>query len=244
MVTLSMSLRPPAPYPDGTPDYWAKEILAHRERAAGKTSYVSNGDFSFHSDRWQTVHGSAMVVRSDAGAFMVWGAQLPDGRRVHCRKRPGSPDGVWRRRSDNGRSWVVGKIKFKPDEVYFTDGLASRPPVELNANAFELAMADQASFIRELQDDSFAFTLNRDLWNGPLCTVDGNIGWHPSNGEAADTIARLQNFGETWADFKSGGPYPEPPRTDPGIIITALAAAGWRYATEADWRRLFPESFR
>src|SRR5437868_13253779 len=120
-----MSDLPPAPYPDGTPDFWASDRLDQGIRGEGIFSRSSDGDFRFHSRSWQTVHGQAIAVRSDRGAFMAWGARLPDGRRVHCRRGGGQhleANNLWRRRSDDGRSWVRGLIRFTETEIFFTDG--------------------------------------------------------------------------------------------------------------------------
>jgi hypothetical protein len=237
-----MDCFPPGPYPDGTPETWAKEVLDQGVRGNGSISNLSDGDFIFHSARWQTIHGPSTVVRTDDGAFMVWGAQLADGRRVHCRRSTNS--GLWRRRSDDGRSWIVGQIRFLHDEVFFSDGVAYRPSVVLNENSFEDAMANQPEFISALQNDSFAFTLNRELWVEYLCTMDASVHWAPSRGEAGNTIARLRGFGEYYLDFENGGPYPEPPRTDRSVLLTTLAAAGWRYQNDDEIRRFYPELIR
>jgi len=232
-----MALRPPAPYPDGTPEDWAKIVLEQGVRGEGSISRHSDGDYVFLSGRWQTIHGPARVVRSDSGAYRIWGALLPDGRRVHCRRSP--PSGLWRRRSDDGRSWVIGKLKLAADEVWFEDGSHYRPSTKYDENVFEKAMASQPHFIKEIQDDSFAFTLKRDLWVEALCTMDGTIGWSPSRGAAGSTIAKLRGFGEDYLDFKAG-PYPEPPLTERSIILEALATAGWRYQTDEEYHRLNP----
>lgn len=225
-----MSDPPPAPYPDGTPEQWSSGVLRQSERGEGRFSQISNGDFMFYSGSWRTIHGQAIAVRSDGGAFMVWNARLPDGRRVHCRRGGGrnrGAYGLWRRRSDDGRSWVSGQIQFTQAEITFTDGRAHLLPVTLEDNAFERSVAGKPDFIAALQDDSFAFTLNRDLWVEALCTLDAGAFWTPAGrGDAADTIARLRNFGETWSDFKYGGPEPNPPVMDRQAIDAALAAAG------------------
>lgn len=243
-----MSDRPPAPYPDGTPDYWASVVLRQGERGEGTFSKLGDGDFVFYSGRWQTIHGEAVAARSDRGAFMAWDARLPDGRRVHCRRGGGlSPgaNGLWRRRSDDGRSWVSGQIRFTETEIFFTDGRAHLLPVTLEANAFERSVAGNVDFIAALQDDSFAFTLNRALWVEALCTLDASMFWTPSGrGDAAETIARLRSFGEIWADFKYGGPEPNPPAMDIDIIDAALAAAGWRFQNDEEYRRFNPEMIR
>ena len=95
-----MSDYPPAPYPDGTPDDWASLVLGEGERGEGTYAKFSNGDFAFYSGRWLTIHGEAIAVRGDRGAFMAWGARLPDGRRVHCRRGGGQhpeANNLWRR---------------------------------------------------------------------------------------------------------------------------------------------------
>ena len=222
-----MSELPPAPYPDGTPDDWG-DVLAQGERGAGIYSKFSNGDYVFYTGVWQTIHGLATVVRSDRGAFRVWGALLPDGRRVHCRRG-------WRRRSDDGRSWVIGKVKFEEQEVYFTDAESQRIPIELNANVFERAMAAQPRFLEQLRDDSFAFTLNDHLRviGANLCTLDDSATWRD---DVSATIARLRGFGEDGEDdFGYRGPWPNPPRTKGTIIAKALADAGWRYEDKFAW---------
>lgn len=222
---------PFAPYPDGRPEDFTDRLLEKDVRAPGSIIRYSHGDFGFSSGIWRTRHGSAEVVRYDDGAHRVWGARLPDGRRVHCRQSwaPGGRRGPWRRRSDDGRSWVVGQIVFETDEVRFTDGPAYREPEPLDANDFERAMAGQAEFRAALRDDSFAFTLNRALWVEGLCTLDGRTRWDPSRGLAGGTIARLRELGEFYLEFKLGGPEPEPPPMPRAIIEEALAAAGWRF---------------
>ena len=241
-----MTERPAAPYPDGTPDYWAKTVLDQGIRGEGWKSTLSDGDFVFYSGLWQTIHGPATAVRSDNGAHSVWGALLPDGRRVHCR-RSGEPGhrhlGPWRRRSDDGRSWVVGRIAFSSDEIRFVDGLRL-DPLDLDENVFERAMSGEQSFRRALRDDSFACSLRTDLRVEGLCTLDGKIGWNPSWGDAAETIVKLRGFYENWSDFKSGGPYPEPPPTDRSILLATLEEAGWRYQTDEEFARFFPEGVR
>ncbi|HEX8620349.1 MAG TPA: hypothetical protein VF718_00085 [Allosphingosinicella sp.] len=224
-----MSL-PPAPYPDGSPEDFSCEQLDQGVRAAGSIAHFTNGDFIFSTGLWRTVHGPAVVVRMDEGASKVWGARMPDGRRVHCRRsrEPCGPRGPWRRRSDDGRSWVVGEIRFEPGDVHFTDGLGYFPQPELDGNVFERAMADKAEFRARLRDDSFAFTLNRRLWSESLYTMDLETRWEPGRGHAAETIAKLRGFGETFTDFKYGGPEPEPPWTDPWVVDEVLADAGWR----------------
>jgi hypothetical protein len=225
-------------YPDPTPDAWPV-VLDQEVRGEGRISRVSNGDYLFYSGAWQTVHGRARVVRNDDGAFMVWGARLADGRRVHCRRstRPGAAgSGIWRRRSDDGHSWVVGEIWFEHDEVVFTDGVY-RTPIALDSNPFERAMASQPDFIRALRDDSFAYSFNRELSVEAVCTLDGAIGWNPSRGEAAETTAKLRGFGENYADFKFGFPDPAPPATERDVIIEALAGAGWRFQTDDEYQR-------
>lgn len=98
-------------------------------------------------------------------------------------------------------------------------------------------MASQPEFIRELKDDSFAFTLNRRLWDEVVCTLDGNISWRPSRAELADTIVRLRGFGEHHRDFELGGLHPNPPLTELRVVLDALASAGWRLATENEFHR-------
>ena len=73
--------------------------------------------------------------------------------------------------------------------------------------------------------------------------LDGTVAWNTSGGEVADTIARLRGFGEDYLDFKSG-PHPEPPLTDRSIILDALAAAGWRFQTDEEFRRFNPHQVR
>jgi hypothetical protein len=232
---------PPAPYPDGTPDYWGREILPLNVRGEGSITHYSNGDYVFYSRSWQTLHGEAIAGRSDHGAFMAWGALLPDGRRVHCRRsqEPGRTDGgPWRRRSNDGRSWVVGQIRFTAEDIFFEDGYPGLRALESDGDVFSQAMAGQPDFIKCLRDDSFASTLNTCLWVETLCTLDGQVGWSPAGrGEVADVIARLRGFWESWADFKFGGPHPEPPPMPHAIIVNALAAAGWRFTTDAEYHR-------
>jgi hypothetical protein len=147
-------------------------------------------------------------------------------------------NGPWRRRSDDGRSWVVGQIRFTTGDICFEDGNFGQQVQELASDPFSQAMAGQPDFLERLRDDSFASTLHADLRVEALCTADGLIGWEPGSGDAADAIVRLRGFWETWFDFKNGGPYPEPPRMPREIIADALAAAGWRYQTDEDYRRL------
>lgn len=243
-----MTALPPAPYPDGLPEESARIWLEQGVRGEAKISRSSDGDSAFHTAHWLVRHGTAIAARTDFGAFRVWGALLADGRRVHCRRSiiPGSAHypGLWRRRSDDGRSWAVGVARFAADEIFFDEGLSYRASQELDGNAFERAMADQPGFRAALRDDSFAATFNYDLWVEALCTLDGEIGWYPSRADAADTIARLRDLGENWFDFKHGGPWPEPPPTDRAIILAELAKAGWRYQTDDDARRLNPEIMR
>lgn len=228
----------PGGYPDGPPEIWTREVLPQEVRGEGTLSRYSNGDYVFYSSSWLTLHGEARVLRSDTGAFMVWGALMPEGRRVHCRRSTGpTGGGIWRRRSDDGRSWTLGELRLAPDEVFFSDGIGYRNPIHLDDNPFERAMASKPEFIKALQDDAFAFTLNLKLWVESLCTLDGSTCWNPSRGEAAESIAKLRGFGETYADFKFGGPYPEPPRVATDVITAALEAAGWRFQTEEEWRR-------
>lgn len=236
-----MTALPPAPYPDGTPDDWARDVLPQEARGGASITRYSNGDYVFHTGSWQTVHGDAVAVRSDQGAFRVWGALLPDGRRVHCRcsSEPGlTRSGPWRRRSDDGRSWVVGQIRFTPDDIFFDDGYPGLQVLEAGEDPFCQAMASQPAFLEKLRDDSFAWTLNGNLRTQPLCTADGLIGWEPGYDDAADAIARLRGFWETWFDFKSADPYPRLPQMPREIIEDALAAAGWHYQTDEDYRRL------
>jgi hypothetical protein len=242
-----MTALPPAPYPDGTPADWASDLLPQDVRGGASITRYSNGDFLFHSRPWQTIHGDAVAVRDDHGAFMAWGALLPDGRRVHCRcsGEPGRiTHGPWRRRSDNGRSWVVGQIRFTSADIFFDDGYPGLQAPQTEADPFSRAMAGRPHFLEQLRDDSFAWTLNGDLRVGALCTDDGLVGWEPGSDEAAEAIARLRGFWETWADFKSADAYPALPRMPREIIEDALAAAGWRYQTDDDYRRLSPHSRR
>lgn len=238
--------RPPAPYPDPAPDDWARSILEQGIRGEGHYSKLSGGDFVFYSGTWATIHGPAIVARSDRGAFMIWGAKLPNGRRIYCR-RSTAPHGFygfspWRRRSDDGRSWVLGNVTLTPDDAHFSDGV-HRQPIELDDNVFEVAMASQPEFIRELQDDSVAWTLNALLENEGICSLDGSLGWNPSSGEAALTIGRLRGFGEPELDFKHEYPVGEPLRVDREVLIQVLHAAGWRVQTDEETRRFAPHWF-
>jgi hypothetical protein len=243
-----MATLPPAPYPDGVPEEWATTWLDQGARGEGSITRTSDGDFHFSSGRWLARHGDAVACRSDRGAERVWGALLADGRRVHCRRSMepgrGGPSGVWRRRSDDGRSWQIGRVRFAADEILFDDGVPRLPGIELDDNPFERAMADQPAFLAALRDDSFAFSFMAELWLEALCTLDGRIGWAPTRGEAASTIVRLRGLWENWSDYKHGGPYPEPPPTDRSLIVAALAATGWRYQTDDEARRLNPEIMR
>lgn len=185
----------PGGYPDGPPEIWTRKILPQEVRGEGTFSRYSDGDYVFYSSSWLTPHGEARVLRSDTGAFMVWGALMPEGRRVHCRRSTGpTGGGIWRRRSDDGRSWTLGALRLAPDEAFFSDGLGYRNPVLCDGNPFEIAMVSKLQFIKALQDDAFAFTLNRDLWVEGLCTLNGSTGWYPSRGEAAETIAKLRGL--------------------------------------------------
>jgi hypothetical protein len=138
----------------------------------------------------------------------------------------------------------MGRLKLASDDVWFEDDSRFGPQINLDANPFESAMALQPTFIEEVKDDSFAFTLNRELWVEGLCTLDGAVGWNPSShGDAADTLARLRGFGEDYLTFQMG-PYPEPPRTDRSIILEVLAAAGWRFQDDEEFRRFAPHLLR
>jgi hypothetical protein len=243
-----MTEQPPAPYPDGSPEEAARDVLPHDERGEGQRIQFSNGDWTFMSDSWRTEHGPAIAARTDNGAFRLWNALLPDGRRVHCRhaRDPAGWPGYcgWRRRSDDGRSWVRGTVQFTPDDILFEDGISpALPKAPLDNNVFERATAAQEEFLKALRDDSFAFSLHRDLRVEALCTLDGSVGWAPTGGEAAGTIAGLRDFGETWADFKHGF-WPEPPLTGRAAILAELERAGWRYQSDDDAWRLNPEIFR
>jgi hypothetical protein len=236
----AMIALPPAPYPDETPDYWARDVRSQDVRGETSISRYGNGDFAFHSRPWQTIHGDAIAVRDDHSAFLAWGVALRGGRRVHCR-RSGAPTsivrGPWRRRSDDGRSWVVGQIRFTANDISFEDGIGGQRPPGPAADPFSQAMADQPVFLEKLRDDSFAWTLNNDLRAEALCTVDGLVGWEPSIGDAADAIVRLRGFWENWAEYKYQR-LPAPPPMPRRFIEDALAAAGWRYQTDEDYRRL------
>jgi hypothetical protein len=230
-----MSQLPPAPYPDGTPDFWARDVLPQGERGPGDcTRFANTGDYVFHSGVWQTIHGMAIVVRSDKGAFKVWGALLGDGRRVHCRRSRG-----WRRRSDDGRSWVLGDVRFEEEEVYFRDADNQRILVAPEGNVFARAMAAQPRFLERIRDDSFASTLNDILrvMGVELCTLDGSVTWTPdSSDEISDTIAWLRGFGEYGAtDFSHRGLLPNPPRTPGSVVAKALADVGWRFDDSYAW---------
>lgn len=225
-------MHPPfAPYPDGSPEDFSGIELEQGVRGPGSVVPYGNGDFGFLSQYWRTAHGPAVAARDDEGAARVWGARLGDGRRVHCRRSwtPGRGYGPWRRRSDDGRSWVVGNTRFEPGDVHFDDDPRYQPPVDLESNAFQRAMAGRPEFLAVLRDDSYAFTLNRLLWGESLCTIDGETRWEPSRGQAGGTIARLRRLGESYLDFKLGGPEPEPPPMPRALVEAALAAAGWRF---------------
>jgi hypothetical protein len=226
-----MANRPPAPYPDGTPEDWATDVLDHGVRGEGHLSRLGNGDFVFYSGRWQTIHGPATVVRVDRGAYMIWGARLNDGRRVHCQRSATIYGwGHWRRRSDDGRSWVVGTVQLEPSDATFIDG-AYQQPLKLDDNVFEIAMSSQPDFIQKLKDDSFGLAFNQLVRTEAVCTLDGTVGWNPNWGECACTIGRLRGFGETEHDFKYAKPMPPQFQTAPSAIIEALAEVGWRLQT-------------
>lgn len=222
---------PFAPYPDGCPEDFSRIELEQGVRGPASVTPYTNGDFGFLSLYWRTVHGPAVAARDDDGAVRAWGVRLDDGRRVHCRRSrsPGRGYGPWRRRSDDGRSWVVGNIRFEPDDVHFSDDPRYEPPEDVDSNVFQRAMAERPEFLVRLRDDSFAFTLNRILWVESLCAIDGDTRWQPSRGEAGGTIAELRRLGESYLDFKLGGPEPEPPPMPRAIVDDALAAAGWRF---------------
>jgi hypothetical protein len=148
----------------------------------------------------------------------------------------------WRRRSDDGRSWVLGQVRLEATDVFFTDGVYQKP-IELNDNVFEMAMATQPEFVRELKDDSFALSFNEMMRNEGLCAFDGRTGWNPTWGECAYTIARLRGVGETELDFKYKVPVPTTLRTDKSVIVDALATVGWRFQTEDELRRFNPSEF-
>ena len=226
---------PPGPYPDGSPEESAKFTLEQGMRGAGTISHDSSGDYRFHSGHWKTIHGPAVVVRTDKGAYRVWNALLPDGRRTHCRRSQGM--GVWRRRSDDGRSWTLGTISFEADDVLFDDGRVYAPQPKPDDNHFARVAADRPDFIQLLRDDSVAFSLNRALWNEGLCSFDGQIGWNPTRGEAAEVIACLRGLGETHADFEFGGPDPHPPQLDVTHLLEILASIDWRFQNDEEYAR-------
>ena len=170
---------------------------------------------------------------------MVWGARLADGRRVFCRRM----SGPWQRRSDDGRSWQLGTIKFDVDDVTFFDGIVYRPAIYLTDNVFEIAMQPQENFIRELRDDAVAWSLMELLRDGAVCTLDGKVGWNPSSSEAASTIGRLRGFGEEYQDFKYEYPIGKPLRVDRDILVHVLNEAGWRVQTDEEERRFSPQSW-
>jgi hypothetical protein len=235
--------RPPAPYRVPILEEWVIVILDQGVRGEGEKSISDiraggTGDFSFRSGRWGTVHGPATALRTDEGAYYVWGVLLEDGRRVFCRKM----SGLWQRRSDNGRSWTLGKIIFTPDDVRFSDGAPFRYPVHLTDNVFEIAMQPNAEFIYELRDDAVAWSLMELLRGQGVCTLEGKVGWNPSTSEAAFTIARLRQFGEQEFDFKYG--YGDVGRVDEDVLIHILNDAGWRVQTNDEERRFSPRSFK
>jgi len=234
--------RPSGPYRDHDPDYWAKETLPHGVRGQGSVSNISDGDQHFHSGRWKTIHGPVTIVRWDRGAIYIWEALLEDGRRLYCERsfRDGWGTSHWRRRSDDGRSWVLGKVIIKPDDVFFTDGVGMRSQPKLDQNDFEIAMASQPDFIRELQDDAVALTLNTFLRDAGVCTFDESKRWSPSFGEIAGTIADLRGFGETYLDFKFRD-LPDELRCSEQLIEQLLANAGWRFMTPDEERRFEEE---
>ena len=235
--------RPPAPYPDPQPEKYGSCRLEHGVRGEGYCSKLSNGDFTFSSGTWLTVHGQAVVARSDGGAFMVWGAKLANGERIFCRCSA-TPHGHshWRRRSPNGRSWSLGKVRFEPDDVLFSDGVFNQT-LQLNDNVFEIAMASRPEFIRELRDDAVAWSFRWLLRDVGICTLDGKAAWNPTSGEAAYTIGRLRGFGEPELDFKYEYPDGEPLRVDGDVLNHILNDAGWRVQTEDEMRRYRPGQF-
>jgi hypothetical protein len=235
--------RPPAPYPDPDPEKYATQVLEQGVRGEGHYTKVSTGDFYFNSGHWQTIHGAAIVARCDRGAFMVWGAKLPDGNRIYCcRSRLLYGYSHWRRRSANGRSWLQGQVAFEPDDVFFSDGVHAQP-IQLNDNVFEIAMASKPEFIRELKDDAVARSLMALLRNDAICSLDGTVAWNPTSGEAAYTIGRLRGFGEPELEFKYEYPIGEPLRVDPDVLRHILNNAGWRIQTEDEMRRYAPHWF-
>ena len=185
--------------------------------------------------RFRTRHGSAIALHFHVGPLRIWGAQLGDGRLVHCRRSLGK---AWRRRSDNGRGWFPGTIEIQEDAVLFRDGGQPRyepqhPPEHIHE--LETAISNTPEFMRLLQDDSFANELYFTLCNQEFCKIsrpDKREGL--SFGSIAGMIADLRGVGEWYLDFKSLGLEPPPPRYNRREIVHQFRAVGWQLVSEVD----------
>ena len=210
---------------------------------------------------WRTRHGAAVVMWAYGKPIRVWNATLPDGMYVEAAPSMGSES--WRYRvSATPRRWVHGRIDIAPDRVTFAPGEQPHYLVTTSSEYpdLEADLASDAGLRARLVDEEFADSFYAYLKNGEFWKEGGERIWSIGLASAADLVANLRGFGDTYIDYYPNGGRPplsgevlqarkrlgKPDLTPEEVareaILTArfdeitqrLAALGWRRATKAD----------
>jgi hypothetical protein len=144
----------------------------------------------------------------------------------------------WRRPADDGVGWIAGEVAIVAAEVTFTDH-PEPPQPATPSDAAPLAedLAASSDFLARLRDDRFARALQLLLSEAPVVRLaDGAVLAWTSGRAIGDMIAGLRDVGEGDHDIWLWEDPPEPvPRAE---VVAALAALGWRPATDEEAERM------
>ena len=195
---------------------------------------------------FRTRHGEAVVAwsnqqerNSPAIPYRIWGARLPDSRRIECRMSGGPWQSRWRRRSDDGHGWVPGQVTMTRDAVTFLD---QEGPLTARANWKAKPMADDLAasdtFLARLRDDRFARAVQLVLSEAPVIRIaTGETMIWPSGQLIGEKIADRRGYGEDACDIWFWDDQP-PVAASRDEAITALAETGWRLTQGAEAERI------
>jgi hypothetical protein len=157
---------------------------------------------------WRTQHGPATVLwhmRRPQWALRarLIGRSLVDRLIGAPRADTQNVAKGWRRPSEGEHLWIYGSIDIQLDDVTFEDGQqpAYKPPERTDRPDLELDLANDAEFLTELRDDSFASAVNRALCNAELQKA-GSDEWRSfGDDDAARIVAELRGLGESYEDY-------------------------------------------
>jgi len=194
------------------------------------TMTVANGRRQWEGPLfWETRHGQATGLWVAGKLAGVYGARLPDGRRVET-LHPGLPEsGSWRRRSPAG-CFVHGTVLLAADDIAFVDSSEQPRNARFAPGSLpsHLLASDQAR--AAAADEAFAVDLYGSLcssfWKLRTTGKEYKGSWE----RAGDIVAQLRRRGEICADFYLNG--------NEGIVaesaVDLLSDLGWQLVDGPD----------